>query len=130
MPHAALIHFGCHPVQLHVPIFAIRLGPRLRLRLTRRLGLRLTLRLRLRLGLGLTLRLGLRLTLRLGLRLWRRLWPLEIPDTLHVIIEGPSRRLGEIQLKVGAVPVVQLRQALVQQARGPVVELASVLRRR
>merc|ERR1740123_1542338 len=108
MPHAALIHFGCRPVQFHVPIFAIRLGPRLRL----------------------TLRLGLRLTLRLGLRLWRRLWPLEIPDTLHVIIEGPSRRLGEVQLKVGAVPVVQLRQALVQQARGPVVELPSVLRRR
>merc|ERR1740123_2532447 len=122
MPHAALIHFGCHPVQFHVPIFAIWLGPRLRLRLTRRLGLRLTLRLRLR--------LGLRLTLRLGLRLWRRLWTLEIPDTLHVIIEGPSRRRGEVQLKVGAVPVVQLRQALVQQACGPVVELASVLRRR
>jgi hypothetical protein len=120
MPHAAHIHFGCHPVQFHVPIFAIWLGPRLRLRLTRRLGLRLTLRLRLRLGLGLTLRLGLRLTLRLGLRprlrltlrlwlglrprltlrlglrFWRQLWPKEIPDTLHVIIEGPSRRHGEV----------------------------------
>merc|ERR1740123_2150197 len=73
MPHAVLIHFGCRPVQFHVPIFAIWLGPRLRLRLTRRLGLRLTLRLGLRLRLRLTLRLGLRLTLRLGLRLSLRL---------------------------------------------------------
>jgi hypothetical protein len=66
------------------------------LRLRPRLTLRLWLRFRLGLTSSLWLRLRPRLTLRLGLRFWCQLWPKEIPDALHVIIEGPSRRCGEV----------------------------------